>query len=94
MANTVYQETFAAGPGGWMTWLGHNRPSAAEIVEGADHTAYITTNHPDLDEYLEGKFETLQVDWQDEQIGDFHIYFDLSRPVHPEEIGLGETTTP
>ncbi|RIK41246.1 MAG: hypothetical protein DCC55_12425 [Chloroflexi bacterium] len=33
--NTVYQETFDAGPGGWMTWLGHNRPAAPELVDGA-----------------------------------------------------------
>lgn len=33
--NSVYKETFDAGPGGWMTWLGHNRPAAPELVDGA-----------------------------------------------------------
>lgn len=31
----VYHETFDHGPGGWITWLGHNRPVAAEVVDGA-----------------------------------------------------------
>jgi hypothetical protein len=35
MTNSVYKETFDNGPGGWMTWLGHNRPAAPEIVESA-----------------------------------------------------------
>lgn len=34
-ANTVYWETFDSGPGGWIAWLGHDRPAAPEIVEGA-----------------------------------------------------------
>lgn len=35
MTKNVYRETFASGPGGWMTWLGHNRPAAPEIMDGA-----------------------------------------------------------
>ncbi|MCX6050356.1 MAG: hypothetical protein NT075_35115 [Chloroflexi bacterium] len=31
----VYKETFADGPGGWMTWLGHGRPAALEVKDGA-----------------------------------------------------------
>ncbi len=35
MAHKVYRETFDAGPGGWMTWLGPGRPAAPEIVDDA-----------------------------------------------------------
>ncbi len=35
MTNKIYRETFDKGAGGWIAWLGQNRPSAAEIVEGA-----------------------------------------------------------
>lgn len=31
----VYHETFDHGPGGWIAWLGHNRPVAAEVIDGA-----------------------------------------------------------
>lgn len=31
----VYQENFADGPGGWIAWLGHNRPVAAAVSDGA-----------------------------------------------------------
>jgi 4-amino-4-deoxy-L-arabinose transferase-like glycosyltransferase len=65
-----------------------------DIVRNADQTAYITTKHPALDQYLQDEFKGLGIDYQTIQIGDFHIFYNLSRPVHPPEIRLGETTTP
>ncbi|MBV7336528.1 hypothetical protein KFU94_51520, partial [Chloroflexi bacterium TSY] len=35
MGSIVYRETFASGPGGWMTWLGPNQPAAPEIIDNA-----------------------------------------------------------
>jgi hypothetical protein len=35
MNQSIYKETFTTGPGGWITWLGHNQPAPAEIVENA-----------------------------------------------------------
>jgi hypothetical protein len=29
------------------------------------------------------------VRWREEQIGDYHVFYSLSRPVHPAELGLG-----
>ncbi len=55
-------------------------------VEAADRVAYITTKNPALDSLLEDAFKRLGVDYQIEQIGDFRIYYQLSRPVRPEEI--------
>jgi hypothetical protein len=56
------------------------------LVETADHAAYITTKNPALDAVLESAFERLGITYHIEQIGDFRIYYGLSRPVRPEEI--------
>jgi hypothetical protein len=61
-------------------------------VEQSDRTAYITTRNPALDEYLSGQLGALGVAWQEKQIGDYHVYYQLSRAVRPREIGLGEWT--
>jgi 4-amino-4-deoxy-L-arabinose transferase-like glycosyltransferase len=61
-------------------------PPYDRIVESADHTAYITTKNPALDSLLESAFEELGVTYRVKQIGDFRVYYRLSRPVRPEEI--------
>lgn len=58
-------------------------------VREAEQIAYITTNNKPLDKLLESGFDNLGVTWQENSIGDFHVYYGLSRPVTPEEIGLG-----
>ena len=65
-----------------------------EFVSSSTEVAYITTRHPDLDEYLIDQFTNLEIDWKQERIGDYTVYYQLSSPVHVEEIGLGITTTP
>jgi hypothetical protein len=62
-----------------------------EAVAASDRVAYITTKHPALDDYLRAKFASLGATFDEETIGDFHIFYDLSRKVIPQEIGLGET---
>ena len=63
-------------------------------VASSNRMAYITTNHPDLDEYLRSKFVSLDVSWQETQIGNYTIFYALSEPVRPQEVGLGVTTNP
>ena len=65
-----------------------------EIVERSERAAYITTNHPSLDDFLERQFDEHGIDWKEKQIGDYHIYYDLSSKIRPQEIGLGITTHP
>jgi hypothetical protein len=60
------------------------------LVKNSPRVAYITTRSPALDEYLRTHFSGLGVRWQEEQIGDYHIYYRLSRAVRPQEIGLGD----
>jgi 4-amino-4-deoxy-L-arabinose transferase-like glycosyltransferase len=60
-----------------------------DAVTKSDRVAYITTHNPPLDDYLQIHFNRIGVTYQEKQIGDYHIYYRLSRVVRPEEIGLG-----
>jgi hypothetical protein len=61
-------------------------------VARAGKVAYITTHHPALDEYLRTKFRQAGVSWDETQIGEFQVFYGLSKLIRPEEIGLGVTT--
>jgi len=65
-----------------------------QLVAQADRIAYITSHHPQLDAYLEHKLSGLGVEWQETRIGDYHVFYTLTKQVRPTEIGLGETTNP
>jgi hypothetical protein len=58
-----------------------------DVVAASDRAAYITTRHPALDAYLREMFASLNVQFSETTIGDFTIFYDLSRKVTPEEIG-------
>jgi 4-amino-4-deoxy-L-arabinose transferase-like glycosyltransferase len=62
------------------------------MVGASEGAAYITTNHLSLDDYLRTCFAERGIAWKEHQIGDYHIFYNLSRPVRPMEIGLGVTT--
>jgi hypothetical protein len=69
----------------------YNRfPPYADLVDASQNVAYITTKHPVLDADLRIKFDALGVTYLEEQIGEFHIFYSLSRAVVPEELGYGE----
>ena len=57
------------------------------LVEGSDRVAYITTFHPALDGNIRASLHELGVVWDEEKIGDYQIFYNLSSPVRPEEIG-------
>jgi hypothetical protein len=59
-----------------------------EWVQTSSAVVYVTTNHPELDRLLRGRFAALGVDFREAQIGDYHIFYDLSRKVTPEELSL------
>jgi 4-amino-4-deoxy-L-arabinose transferase-like glycosyltransferase len=60
-----------------------------KIVAHADQVAFITTHNPGLDVYIQQEFWKLNLQWKETQIGDYHVYYNLSRIVNPAEIGLG-----
>lgn len=60
-----------------------------EMVANSERVAYITTNHPELNEYLRDEFEAAGVSWQEKVIGDYQVFYGLSRDIRPVEMGLG-----
>jgi 4-amino-4-deoxy-L-arabinose transferase-like glycosyltransferase len=61
-------------------------------VAQSTRAAYITTLNSALDDYLQKQFQSLQVSWKEQQIGDYRVYYNFSRVVRPGEIHLGVTT--
>jgi hypothetical protein len=59
-----------------------------EQVTTSPKVVYVTTNHPMLDAMLKGRFKALSVDFHEAQIGSYHVFYDLSRDVTPQEIGI------
>jgi 4-amino-4-deoxy-L-arabinose transferase-like glycosyltransferase len=58
------------------------------LLASANRAAYITTRNAVLDQRLVEGFRKLGVTWQENQIGDYHIFFRLSRLVRPDELNL------
>ena len=69
-------------------------PPYREIVQRSDQVAYITTNHPELNQVIRDGFEAMDISWREKQIGDYFVFYDLSAVIRPRDIGLGETTQP
>jgi hypothetical protein len=61
-------------------------PPYDDLVDASSHVAYITTKNPALDARLEAAFADCGIQYRVEQIGDFHIYYNLSGVIRPEEI--------
>lgn len=63
-------------------------PPYDQLVAGAPRVAYLTANHPALDERLRGGFRAGGVSWQEASIGEYRVFYGLSRRVEPEEFGF------
>jgi hypothetical protein len=59
-----------------------------EWVEASPTAVYVTTNHPVLDGLLQEQWTALGVDFQEVQIGSYHVFYDISRKVTPDELTL------
>jgi hypothetical protein len=55
-------------------------------VEDSPSVVYITTNHPVLDELLREQLRDLDVRYAEAQIGDYHVFYNLSRKVASREL--------
>jgi hypothetical protein len=60
-----------------------------DIVDSSSQPAYITTRAPDLNDRLRSAFQRLGVTWEEKQIGDFQVFYHLSKTVRPDQLGLG-----
>jgi hypothetical protein len=54
-------------------------------VAAADKVAYITTGQSTLDSALEAYFSEMKVDYAEVSIGDYHVYYSLSKRVPPPD---------
>lgn len=80
-----YRETLVADPG-------DNRyPPYDQIVADSERVAYITTKNPRLDALISLRFNELGVDYRIANLGHYHVVYALSRPVRPDELGLGKS---
>jgi 4-amino-4-deoxy-L-arabinose transferase-like glycosyltransferase len=57
-----------------------------EAVASSERVAYITSNHPLLDAKLREAFAQAGVQWREEAIGDYHVFFALSLPIRVGEV--------
>jgi 4-amino-4-deoxy-L-arabinose transferase-like glycosyltransferase len=60
-----------------------------EQVAASPRAAYITSRNPALNARLKSGFYRLGVAYREQQIGDFDVFYALSRRVTPDELGLG-----
>ncbi len=61
----------------------------SKLVNESQNPVYVTSNNPNLDRQLVLKLTELGVQWSEKIIGDYRVYYELSRKVLPEEIGFG-----
>lgn len=59
-----------------------------EAVAASPTAVYVTTNHPQLDALMRERLRGLGVTFKEHQIGSYHIFYDLSRKVLPDELGI------
>ncbi|MBN1287494.1 MAG: glycosyltransferase family 39 protein [Anaerolineae bacterium] len=55
---------------------------------GPEQIVYITSNHPRLDEIIRQRMAEAGVGAEETQIGPYHVFFNLSKPITPEALGL------
>ncbi len=67
-------------------------PVYTKQVETADQIAYITTNHPTLNDVLRHEFTNRGISWREQEIGDYHVFYDLSRRISPDEMKIYRAT--
>ena len=60
----------------------------SKSVADAQRVAYITTKHPALNGHIRDGLDRLGVKFSEKQIGDYTIFYALSRKVEPQELGL------
>jgi MFS family permease len=58
------------------------------LIENVDSYFYITSNNPKLDDLLVTAFQENQINYLLKPINDYHIFYNLSRKITPEELGI------
>jgi 4-amino-4-deoxy-L-arabinose transferase-like glycosyltransferase len=63
-------------------------PPYDDLVAASPRVAYITARLPQLDDRLRQSFARLGVTYQEASLGEFHVFYSLSRRVSPDELRL------
>lgn len=61
-------------------------PPYNDLIDSSSRAAYITSFNPQLDKFLNSTFSNEGVEYKETQIGDFHIFYDLSKKITPASI--------
>lgn len=69
-------------------------PPYLAAAQAGPRTAFITTRQPALEARLRAGLRALGVGFAEAQIGDFHVFYALSRAVTPAEVGFGQFCCP
>jgi 4-amino-4-deoxy-L-arabinose transferase-like glycosyltransferase len=67
-------------------------PYYDQLVMDSKDIAYITTKHPELNACLRYLFDQQDMSWREAQIGPYHIFYRLSKAIHPEDLGVNGQT--
>jgi 4-amino-4-deoxy-L-arabinose transferase-like glycosyltransferase len=59
-----------------------------DMIKNGDNYFYITTNNNELDNLLIQSFKVKSVTYSYKEIGDYHIFYNLSKKITPEELGI------
>jgi 4-amino-4-deoxy-L-arabinose transferase-like glycosyltransferase len=63
-------------------------PPYTQAVREASRAFYITVNNPPLEDLIRRGLAELAVTFKEHDVGNYHIFYDLSRKVEPEELGI------
>jgi 4-amino-4-deoxy-L-arabinose transferase-like glycosyltransferase len=61
-------------------------PRYSQMADENPRAAYITTRHPKLNEQLRAGFIDRQITWQEVDIGPYHVFYDISEKVRPDQL--------
>lgn len=59
-----------------------------DSVASSRRVAYITTSQPELDRLLRVNFQNLGAEWEEKTIGDYQVFYHLSKPIRAEQLDL------
>jgi len=59
-----------------------------DLVAASERVAYITTRHPALDSLLREEFRARGISFQETAIGEYRVFWGLTEPVRPGQLGL------
>jgi len=60
----------------------------SQLVEDSQRVAYITSKNATLDDWLRQEFSARGVEWLEQQIGEYRVFYGLSQAVRPADLNI------